>query len=95
MSTSMSCCMSSKRSHFKRLHRLQVIREELLPCLEVATSGLLAVVLRGLACGCAAYRSRSYAALALYSAALEQSNFRHVACLGLPSCHGAWPLLAH
>ena len=45
-------------------------------CLEVATSGLLAVVLRGLACSSAALRSSSYEALALYNDALEQSNFR-------------------
>ena len=60
----------------KLLHWLQVIREELLPCLEIATSGLLAVTLRGLACGVSALRSCSYEALALYSEALEKSNFR-------------------
>ncbi len=60
----------------QQLHCAQVIREELLSCLEVATSGLLAVVVRGLACGSAAFRSCSYEALALYNEALEQSNFR-------------------
>lgn len=66
----------SERICTKRLHLLQVIREQLLPCLDIATSGLLALVLRGLACGSAAFRSCSYEALALYKEALEQCNFR-------------------
>ena len=55
---------------------VQVIREGLMACLEVATSGLLAVVLRGLACCDDALRSCAYEALALYDEALEASDFR-------------------
>ena len=53
-------------------------------CLEVATSGLLAVVLRGLACCDGAMRACAYEALALYNEALEASNFRSaLPCLDL------------
>jgi len=45
-------------------------------CLDIAKAGLLAVVLRGLACGSAVVRRCSYEALALYSEAVETSNFR-------------------
>ena len=45
-------------------------------CLEVATSGLLAVVLRGLAHCDDALRGCAYEALALYDEALEASDFR-------------------
>ncbi len=55
---------------------LQVIRADLMSCLDIAKSGLLAVVLRGLACGNAVVRRCSYEALALYSEAVETSNFR-------------------
>ena len=45
-------------------------------CLEVATSGLLAVVLRGLAYCNDGLRGCAYEALALYDEALEASDFR-------------------
>ena len=46
-------------------------------CLEVATSGLLAVVLRALACGSAVLCSCAYEVLAHYNDMLEASNFRY------------------
>ena len=55
---------------------VQVIQEGLMACLEVATSGLLAVVLRGLAYCNDALRGCAYEALALYDEALEASDFR-------------------
>ena len=45
-------------------------------CLEVATSGLLALVLRGLASCADALRGCAYEALGLYDEALEASDFR-------------------
>ena len=63
---------------------VQVIQQELMACLEVATSGLLAVVLRGLACCNDALRGCAYQALALYAEALEASNIRSaLQCLDL------------
>ena len=73
------------------MHLLQVIQEELLPCLEVATSGLLAVLLRGLACGSAAFRSCSCEALALYTEALKHSNFRWIVCLASLAAYAHLP----
>ena len=58
-------------------------------CLEVATSGLLAVALRSLACGNGALRGCAYQALALYDEALEASDFRSaLQCLALALHHG-------
>ena len=58
-------------------HTLQIVREGLMTCLEVATSGLLAVALRALACGSAVLCSCAYEVLAHYNEMLEASNFRH------------------
>ena len=65
---------------------MQVIREELMTCLEVATSGLLAVALRALACGSAVLRSCAYEVLAHYNDMLEASNFRYCSLSCLLQC---------
>lgn len=81
-------CLASDHSQYLQACFLlvQVIRDRLMTCLEVASSGLLAVLLRGLACRNAAMRSCAYEALALYGEALEASNFRLALSL-LILCH--------